>query len=125
MTFHFLFFYIRNLERLIKCCFSIKNHYIKEFLAEFLGTLLLVLFGCGSVAQYRLRKEESNSNPILLTINLAFGFGLTLGILITSKISGININNIEHTIYRFILSIISRWSFKSGGFICGSTYRQN
>jgi len=81
-----------NLERLIKCCFSIKNHYVKEFLAEFLGTLLLVLFGCGSVAQYRLRKEESNSNPILLTINLAFGFGLTLGILITSKISGGHLN---------------------------------
>lgn len=81
-----------HLERLIKCCINVKNQKLREFLAEFLGTAFLVLFGCAAVAQYKLRKEDPNNNPIFLSINMSFGFGLTLGILVTSKISGGHLN---------------------------------
>jgi len=77
------------MEKLMKKCFTINNRYVREFLSELLGTMLLVLFGCASVAQYKLNKGNPvDENPIFLTINLTFGFGLTLAILITSKISG-------------------------------------
>jgi glycerol uptake facilitator-like aquaporin len=58
-------------------------------MAEMTGTILLVLCGCASVAHYKIVKEDPTNNPIFLTINLSFGFGLTLGILLTAKISGI------------------------------------
>ena len=77
------------MESFIKRFYSINNQYVREFFAEMVGSTLLVLFGCASVAQYKLRKEDPTNNPIFLTINLTFGFGITLAILITAKTSGI------------------------------------
>ncbi|XP_015283676.1 PREDICTED: aquaporin-3 [Gekko japonicus] len=67
----------------------IRNKLIRQALAECLGTLVLVLFGCGSVAQIVLSR---GSHGAFLTVNLAFGFAVTLGILIAGQISGGHLN---------------------------------
>nr|XP_033791225.1 aquaporin-3-like isoform X2 [Geotrypetes seraphini] len=62
----------------------IHNKLIRQFLSECLGTLILVMFGCGSVAQVVLSK---GSHGQFLTVNLAFGFAVMLGILISGQVS--------------------------------------
>lgn len=51
----------------------------KEFKGETLGTFLLVLFGCGSVAVSVL----FNAHQELMQIALAWGIGVTLSIYLT------------------------------------------
>lgn len=67
----------------------IRNLLLRQALAECLGTLILVMFGCGSVAQIVLSK---GSHGQFLTVNLAFGFAVTLGILIAGQVSGAHLN---------------------------------
>ncbi|XP_062984785.1 aquaporin-3-like [Elgaria multicarinata webbii] len=67
----------------------IRNKLVRQALAECLGTLILVMFGCGSVAQIVLSK---GSHGAFLTVNLAFGFAVTLGILIAGQVSGGHLN---------------------------------
>ncbi|XP_044299867.1 aquaporin-3 [Varanus komodoensis] len=67
----------------------IRNKLVRQALAECLGTLILVMFGCGSVAQIVLSK---GSHGHFLTVNLAFGFAVTLGILIAGQVSGGHLN---------------------------------
>uniref|UniRef100_A0A8D0L6F3 Aquaporin-3 n=1 Tax=Sphenodon punctatus TaxID=8508 RepID=A0A8D0L6F3_SPHPU len=67
----------------------IRNKLLRQALAECLGTLILVLFGCGSVAQVILSRGTHGG---FLTINLAFGFAVTLGILIAGQVSGAHLN---------------------------------
>ncbi|XP_075439561.1 aquaporin-3 isoform X2 [Ascaphus truei] len=47
------------------------------------------MFGCGSVAQVVLSK---GSHGQFLTVNLAFGFAVTLGILVAGQVSGGHLN---------------------------------
>jgi MIP family channel proteins len=61
----------------------------RELLAEFLGTLVLIAFGAGVVAQVVLSKE---SNGSYLSINLAWGFGVTMGIYVAGGVSGAHLN---------------------------------
>ncbi|XP_013923178.1 PREDICTED: aquaporin-3 [Thamnophis sirtalis] len=68
---------------------QIRNKLVRQALAECLGTLILVMFGCGSVAQLVLSR---GSHARFLTVNLAFGFAVTLGILIAGQISGGHLN---------------------------------
>ncbi|KAK1334380.1 hypothetical protein QTO34_005384 [Cnephaeus nilssonii] len=63
----------------------IRYRLLRQALAECLGTLILVMFGCGSVAQVVLSRGTHGG---FLTINLAFGFAVTLGILIAGQVSG-------------------------------------
>ncbi|NXG59053.1 AQP3 protein, partial [Hemiprocne comata] len=67
----------------------IRNKLVRQALAECLGTLILVLFGCGSLAQIILSRGTHGS---FLTVNLAFGFAVTLGILIAGQVSGGHLN---------------------------------
>ncbi|KAA0717352.1 Aquaporin-3 [Triplophysa tibetana] len=67
----------------------IRNKLLRQGLAECLGTLILVMFGCGAVAQVVL---SEGSHGRFLTINLAFGFAATLGILICGQVSGGHLN---------------------------------
>ncbi|XP_020652080.2 aquaporin-3 [Pogona vitticeps] len=67
----------------------IRNMLVRQALAECLGTLVLVMFGCGSVAQIVLSR---GSHGRFLTVNLAFGFAVTLGILIAGQVSGAHLN---------------------------------
>ncbi|XP_050949390.1 aquaporin-3b [Labeo rohita] len=69
--------------------FQIRNELMRQALAECLGTLILVMFGCGAVAQLIL---SGGSHGMFLTVNFAFGFAATLGILVCGQVSGGHIN---------------------------------
>jgi len=60
----------------------------KEFKGEVLGTFVLVLFGCGSVAVTVLFGAHQG----LLQIALAWGFGVTLAIYLTRHLSCAHLN---------------------------------
>ncbi|XP_044031023.1 aquaporin-3-like [Siniperca chuatsi] len=62
---------------------------IRQALADCLGTLILVMFGCGAVAQLVL---SGGSHDMFLTVNFAFGFAATLGILVSRQVSGGHLN---------------------------------
>ncbi|NWJ52353.1 MAG: aquaporin [Bacteroidetes bacterium] len=62
--------------------------YSKEFIGETLGTFLLVLFGCGSVAVSVL----FNAYQGILQIALAWGLGVTLAIYLTRHLSCAHLN---------------------------------
>ncbi|KAK9522625.1 hypothetical protein VZT92_019075 [Zoarces viviparus] len=69
--------------------FQIRNMLLRQALAECLGTLILVMFGCGAVAQLVL---SGGSHGMFLTVNFAFGFAAMLGILVCGQISGGHLN---------------------------------
>ncbi|KAJ8285472.1 hypothetical protein GJAV_G00027180 [Gymnothorax javanicus] len=69
--------------------FQIRNLLLRQGLAECLGTLILVMFGCGAVAQVVL---SGGSHGQFLTVNFAFGFAATLGILVCGQVSGGHLN---------------------------------
>ncbi|MDP2113327.1 MAG: MIP/aquaporin family protein [Bacteroidota bacterium] len=60
----------------------------KEFIGETLGTFLLVLFGCGSVAVSIL----FNAYQGIMQIALAWGIGVTLAIYLTRHLSCAHLN---------------------------------
>ena len=61
------------------------------YLAEFLGTFLLILFGGGVVAGAVLKKSKAE-NTGWLTIVVAWGIGVTFAIYAVGNISGAHIN---------------------------------
>ena len=61
---------------------------MKEFIGELLGTFILVLFGCGSVAVAVLFGEYVS----ILQIGLAWGFGVMLAIYLTRHLSCAHLN---------------------------------
>nr|XP_046231194.1 aquaporin-3-like [Scatophagus argus] len=69
--------------------FQIRHVLLRQALAECLGTLILVMFGCGAVAQLVL---SGGSHGTFLTVNFAFGFAATLGILVSGQVSGGHLN---------------------------------
>jgi MIP family channel proteins len=62
---------------------------VREALAEFLGTFVLILFGAGVVAQFVLSRGTAGS---YLAINLAWGLGVTMGCYVAGGVSGAHIN---------------------------------
>ncbi|XP_071387864.1 aquaporin-3b [Centroberyx affinis] len=76
------------LEKLART-FQIRHALLRQALAECLGTLILVMFGCGAVAQLVL---SGGSHGMFLTVNFAFGFAATLGILVSGQVSGGHLN---------------------------------
>jgi MIP family channel proteins len=61
----------------------------RELYAEFLGTLVLIAFGAGVVAQVVL---SNNANGTYLSINLAWGFAVTMGVYVAGGVSGAHLN---------------------------------
>ena len=61
---------------------------MKEFIGELLGTFILVLFGCGSVAVAILFGEYNS----ILQIGIAWGFGVMLAIYLTRHLSCAHLN---------------------------------
>eukprot|EP00039_Didymoeca_costata_P000777 m.47230 g.47230 ORF g.47230 m.47230 type:complete len:273 (-) comp10466_c0_seq2:56-874(-) len=57
--------------------------------AELLGTMVLILFGNGVVAQTVLSKGDNGS---YLSINFGWGLGVAMGMLCTGSISGAHLN---------------------------------
>ncbi|XP_073433282.1 aquaporin-3-like [Dendrobates tinctorius] len=78
----------RSLETL-KRMFRTTNPYVRCGLAEFLGTAILILFGCGSVAQMEL---SGFAKAQFLSVNMAFGFAVTAGSYVCAGISGAHLN---------------------------------
>ena len=62
--------------------------YSKEFIGEFLGTFLIVLFGCGSVAVSVL----FNAYQGIMQIAMVWGIGVTLAIYLTRHLSCAHLN---------------------------------
>ncbi|XP_037348572.1 aquaporin-3 isoform X2 [Talpa occidentalis] len=81
----------RQKELVARCgeMLHIRYRLLRQALAECLGTLILVMFGCGSVAQVVLSRGTHGG---FLTINLAFGFAVTLAILVAGQVSGAHLN---------------------------------
>jgi glycerol uptake facilitator protein len=65
-----------------------RNNNLKEFTGETLGTFILTLFGCGSVAVAILFGEYSG----IFQIGLAWGTGVTLAIYLTRHLSNAHLN---------------------------------
>ncbi|MFC3572302.1 MIP/aquaporin family protein [Streptomyces yaanensis] len=61
--------------------------FVGELSAEFLGTMILILFGCGVVAQVVAAGIGDHDS-----IAWAWGFGVTLGVYVAARISGAHIN---------------------------------
>ncbi|MGH9843177.1 MAG: MIP/aquaporin family protein, partial [Blastocatellia bacterium] len=66
-----------------------QNNLKRELFAEFLGTLVLIAFGAGVVAQVVLSGEK---NGVYLSINIAWGFAVTMGIYVAGGVSGAHLN---------------------------------
>ena len=61
----------------------------KELYAEFLGTLVLIAFGAGVVAQVNLSGQQ---NGAYISINIAWGLGVTLAVYVAAGVSGAHLN---------------------------------
>uniref|UniRef100_H3DJL8 Aquaporin 10b n=1 Tax=Tetraodon nigroviridis TaxID=99883 RepID=H3DJL8_TETNG len=77
-----------TMEKLLHKC-QIRNRLLRECLAEFLGVYVLILFGCGSVAQVTTSREK---NGQYLSINLGFALGVTFGVFVSRGVSGAHLN---------------------------------
>jgi len=71
------------------CSFKITSSTTREFLAEFLGTFILVVFGAGSVAQSVLSLGQKGD---FFAINWGWAIGVILGILVSGGVSGGHLN---------------------------------
>ncbi|KAI4830546.1 hypothetical protein KUCAC02_002170 [Chaenocephalus aceratus] len=65
--------------------FGLRRDIFKEFLAEFLGTFVLILFGCGSVAQTVLSRGALGEP---LTIHIGFTLGVMMAVYMAGGVSG-------------------------------------
>lgn len=70
---------------------TIWKHLIAESVAELMGTAILVLIGCASVAQYIL---SGGQRSIFLSVDFAFGFGAMIGVYVAGPLSG-NVENMN------------------------------
>lgn len=61
----------------------------RELLSEFLGTFVLIMFGVGVVAQVVLSRQAAGTT---LSINLAWGLGVTMGCYVAGGVSGAHMN---------------------------------
>ncbi|KAM3877011.1 aquaporin-9b [Diretmus argenteus] len=75
--------------RKLKERFGLRRDIIKEFLAEFLGIFVLILFGCGSVAQTVLSKGAMGEP---LTIHIGFTLGVMMAVYMAGGVSGAHVN---------------------------------
>nr|XP_020480340.1 aquaporin-9-like [Monopterus albus] len=85
----------------------LKHGILKEFLAEFLGTFVLVLFGCGSVAQTALSRNTLG-DP--LTIHIGFSVGLMMAVYVAGGVSGGHVNPAV-SLAMVILGKLKIWKF--------------
>ncbi|KAG7325595.1 hypothetical protein KOW79_010520 [Hemibagrus wyckioides] len=76
------------MERVLRRC-QVSSRLLRECFAEFLGVYILILFGCGSVAQVTTSK---NNKGEYLSINLGFALGTTFGVYVSKGVSGAHLN---------------------------------
>ena len=66
-----------------------KRETVREMLSEFLGTFVLIVFGSAVVAQVVLSGQANGS---YLSINLAWGLAVTMGVYVAGGVSGAHLN---------------------------------
>src|SRR4051812_50147547 len=62
---------------------------VREMLAEFLGTTVLLVFGLGVVAQTVLSRQTAGS---MLSINIAWGIAVAMGCYVSAGVTGAHLN---------------------------------
>ena len=62
------------------------------FIAEFIGTSLLLLLGAGVVANVSLKKTYGENQTPLLLITISWGFAVFVGAYVTGQFSGAHLN---------------------------------
>ncbi|MFM1903387.1 MAG: Aquaglyceroporin, partial [Planctomycetota bacterium] len=67
-----------------------QNSVVREMLAGFFGTFVLIMFGVGVVAQMILGGETNGS---YLSISLCWGLAVVMGVYVAAGVSGAHINN--------------------------------
>ena len=67
-----------------------KNSYLGELTAEFFGTMILILFGVGVVAQVVTSADGALGDHD--SIAWAWGIGVTLGVYVAARLSGAHLN---------------------------------
>lgn len=74
-----------------ECCRTarVTTAWVREFLAEFLGTFVLVTFGTASVAQSVLSLSNKGD---FFAVNWGWGLGVMLGLLVSGGVSGGHLN---------------------------------
>lgn len=78
-----------TLEAIVASKLRISNVYIREGLAEFLGTFILIAFGCGVNAQTTLGKGTAGE---FLSVNWGWALGIAFGVYVSGAVSGGHIN---------------------------------
>jgi MIP family channel proteins len=68
---------------------AMSRHLLRELLAEFLGTFVLIVFGVGVVAQVVLSKQAAGT---YLSINIAWGLAVTMGCYVSAGVTGAHLN---------------------------------
>ncbi|XP_044214454.1 aquaporin-10a [Thunnus albacares] len=67
----------------------VKNALVREFMAEFLGTFVLLLFGCAAAAQVKTSRDTKGQ---FLSVNMAFSVGVMSAMYLTKGITGAHLN---------------------------------
>jgi MIP family channel proteins len=77
----------------------------REMAAEFLGTFVLIVFGCGACAQVLLSGRTSGD---YLSINFGWAIGVTLGVYVANATSGAHLN----PAVTFALAVLRRFEWR-------------
>ncbi|XP_040901385.1 aquaporin-10a isoform X1 [Toxotes jaculatrix] len=67
----------------------VRNALVRECMAEFLGTFVLLLFGCAAAAQVKTSRETKGQ---FLSVNMAFSVGVMSAMYLTKGITGAHLN---------------------------------
>ncbi len=65
---------------------------LNPYLAEFIGTTTLLLFGAGVVANVNLKKTIAEGQTPWVLITAAWGFAVFVSVFITAQSSGAHLN---------------------------------
>uniref|UniRef100_H3HCB8 Aquaporin n=1 Tax=Phytophthora ramorum TaxID=164328 RepID=H3HCB8_PHYRM len=79
--------------------FVTNRAHVRECLAEFLGTFVMICFGMGVNNQVEL---SDDSNGTWLSINIAWGIGVLMGVYCSEGVSGAHLNSavtLAHAVY--------------------------
>jgi len=70
---------------------KVRNDLAREFIAEFLGTFILILLGDGAVAQMVLTKGSTVSSSYI-SVNFGYAMAVAFGVYVSGGVSGGHIN---------------------------------
>ncbi|XP_062395723.1 aquaporin-10a [Sardina pilchardus] len=68
---------------------TVKNELLRECMAEFLGTFVLLMFGCAAAAQVKTSRDTKGQ---FLSANMAFSVGVMAAMYLSKGISGAHLN---------------------------------